>query len=314
MQERKRVEYEEPAVAPDVTLIPGERVGIKPLTPGQIFWRNFRRHRPAMAGVLVLSLIAILSIGAPVLVKSPVAVDLFQIYSRPSLEHPLGTDSIGRDYLARTVYGGRVSLRVGLFVALLIVVIGTTVGSISGYYRGKIDGVVMRFVDLMLALPLLPVLLVAGAIFGRTMLSMILVLSAFLWAPLARIVRGTFLSLREREFVVAAEAAGARARRIIFRHILPNAVGPIVVNATLNAGAAILLETTLSFLGFGIQPPTPTWGNLVAEAKNIMFTMPWLLLAPSFMIVLTVLCINFIGDGLRDALDPTQVHLKAVKA
>ncbi len=283
---------------------------VKPLTQWDLFWRRFRRHRAALVGLGILTAIVLAAVLAPYFTPDPSRVDLGAIYLPPSRAHLLGTDSIGRDYFARLVWGGRVSLRIGIFVALLIAAMGTTVGAVSGYYGGRLDDVLMRFVDLMLSIPLLPVLLVAGAAWGSTMVSMTLILSFFLWAPLARVVRGTFLSLREKEFVEAAKAAGASDARIIFRHILPNTVGPIVVNATLYAGLAIILESTLSFLGFGIQPPTPTWGTLLADAKDVMFSKPWMLYPPGFAIVITVLCINFVGDGLRDALDPTQVHLK----
>jgi peptide/nickel transport system permease protein len=228
---------------------------------------------------------------------------------RPTLEgnHFFGTDKIGRDYFSRVVYGTRTSIFVAFAVAILSTAIGTVVGAFAGYYRGWLDNVLMRFTDFVIAVPFLAVLLVAVAYLGRgSPFRVALILALLLWTTIARIVRGSYLSLREKEFVEAAKASGASDLRIMFRHMLPNSLGPIIVNATLTVALAILLEATLSFLGFGIQPPTPALGKLIDDGKNAMLTDWWLVLMPGLTIVTICLCINFVGDGLRDALDPTQ--------
>jgi peptide/nickel transport system permease protein len=204
------------------------------------------------------------------------------------------------------IYGGRISLAVGLGVALSAGIIGTLIGSLAGYHGGRLDTVLMRITDLFLSIPLLVILIVAATILGGSVLDIVLVLSLFFWMPLARIVRGVFLSLKQKEFVEAARSVGASNARIIVRHMLPNSLGPIIVNVTLVVAEAILIESVLSFLGFGIQPPTPTWGNMLAESRDLATVAPWLVWFPGLAILLTVLCVNFFGDGLRDAFDPTQ--------
>lgn len=280
---------------------------IQTLSHGQLAWKRFRRHKLAMVSAVVLLLIGLSALLADLL--SPFTfreLDLTSISQSPSGEHLFGTDTLGRDEFTRVLYGGRISLVVGVTVALAAGAIGTVIGSIAGYYGGWIDNIVMRTTDLFLAVPFLVVLIMASAVLGGGVFDIVLVLSLFFWMVEARIVRGVFLSLKEKEFVEAARALGASNRRIIFRHMLPNAIGPIIVGVTLGVAAAILTESALSFLGFGIQPPTPSWGNMLAEHRNQITAAPWLLWFPGLMILLTSLCVNFLGDGLRDALDPHQ--------
>jgi len=226
--------------------------------------------------------------------------------------HFFGTDILGRDYFSRVVYGIRTSEKVAFVVAILSTLIGTFIGTVAGYYGGWIDNLLMRLTDLVLTLPGLAVLLTAAAFLGNgDPLRVAFILAFLFWTTLARIVRGSFLSLREKEYVEAAKAAGSGDLRIMFRHMLPNAMGPIVVNATLVVGVAILTEAALSFLGFGVQPPNPALGQLINDGQNAPSSDWWLVTFPGLTIVLTVLCINFIGDGLRDALDPTQRRTRA---
>jgi peptide/nickel transport system permease protein len=279
---------------------------------------RFLRHRLAVASLVVLLGISFVAIFA-----SRVApygydeLDLFHIAESPSRGHVFGTDLLGRDYLSRVIFGLQTSLWVAFFVAALSTAIGTTIGAIAGYYGGRTDNLLMRFTDLMLVLPGLAVLLVAAAYLGQNdshvgpftisqPIKVGLILAFLFWTGLARIIRGVFLSLREKEFVEAARAAGASDMRIIFRHILPNCVGPIAVTMTLFVALAILTEAALSFLGFGIQPPHPALGSLIADGETNGFDTWWLVTFPGLVIVLVALCVNFIGDGLRDALDPTQ--------
>jgi ABC-type dipeptide/oligopeptide/nickel transport system permease subunit len=260
--------------------------------------------------------VAIFLIGAFASVVAPYSyedIDLENLHAPPTIEgkHFFGTDELGRDYLSRVIYGIRTSETVGLFVAGLSTLIGVLVGSLAGYYGGWIDNLLMRFTDLVLTLPALAILLTFSALYGSGNKWRIgLILALFFWTALARIVRGVFLSLREKEYVEAAKAAGAGDLRIMMRHILPNAVGPIVVNATLVVGTAILVEAALAFLGLGIQPPTPALGALVFEGQDNPQAW-WLTVFPGLTVVLIVLCVNFVGDGLRDALDPTQRRVRA---
>jgi ABC-type dipeptide/oligopeptide/nickel transport system permease subunit len=272
--------------------------------------RRFLRHRLAMASLIVL--IIILGSGVFAGAVAPYsfeAQDFNNSGIAPTLKdhHFFGTDVLGRDYFSRVVFGIRTSEKVAFLVAIISTIIGTFIGAVSGYYSGWIDNLLMRFTDLVLTLPGLAVLLTAAAFMGNGSPTRVAIILALLfWTGLARIVRGSFLSLREKEFVEAAKAAGSGDLRIMFRHMLPNAIGPIVVNATLIVGIAILTEAALSFLGFGVQPPTPALGKLINDGQNVSSSMWWLVLCPGLTIVLIVLCINFIGDGLRDALDPTQ--------
>jgi peptide/nickel transport system permease protein len=282
------------------------------LSQRTLMWRRFRRHKLAMASLILLVLIGLATIFAGVLSPYGYAEQhLDQILQGPSAKHLLGTDQLGRDELTRLLYGGRVSLMVGLGVALVSGVIGTVVGAAAGFYGGRLDNAVMRLTDLFLSIPLLVLLIIASRATGGQTRDIVLVLSLGIWMYMARIVRGLFLSLREKEFVEAARSIGASNRRIILRHMLPNAIGVIIVNLTLTVAIAILTESLLSFLGFGVQPPTPTWGNMLEDGRPQMTFAGWLVWFPGLAILLTVLCVNFLGDGLRDALDPTQRRVRA---
>jgi peptide/nickel transport system permease protein len=276
---------------------------------------RFVRHKLAMASLVLL--IVILGAGAFAGAFAPYAYDEIDLENAgvgPTLEgnHFFGTDLLGRDYFTRVVYGIQTTERVAFLVALLSTLIGTVVGAFAGFYGGFTDNALMRVTDLALTLPGLAVLLTAAAFLGTgSQYRTAVILALLFWTSLARIVRGTFLSLREQSYVEAARAAGAADVRIMVRHMLPNAIGPITVNATLVVGIAILTEAALSFLGFGIQPPTPALGKLIADGQDVSSELWWLVTFPGLTIVLIVLCINFVGDGLRDALDPTQRRLRA---
>ncbi|MGH8902045.1 MAG: ABC transporter permease [Egibacteraceae bacterium] len=278
----------------------------------QLFRRRFVRHRIAIASLALLVVICGAALLAPLL--APYGFDEQDLANRtlpPTLYggHVFGTDRLGRDYFSRVLYGTRTTVWVAFVVALLSTAIGTTLGAVAGYYRGWLDSLLMRLVDFVLCLPFLAVLLIAAAFLGQGSRSRVaVILALLLWTTIARVVRGQYLSLREKEFVEAARAAGASDARIIFRHMLPNSLGPIIVNATLTVALAILLEATLSFLGFGISPPTPALGKLIDDGKGAMLTQWWLVAMPGLVIVVICLCINFIGDGLRDALDPKQAE------
>jgi peptide/nickel transport system permease protein len=295
--------------APTVEALGLEEHGLSQRT---LMWRRFRRHKLAIASLVTLVVIGLATLLAGVL--SPYEYSeqhLDQILQGPSAEHLLGTDQLGRDELTRLLYGGRISLLVGLGVALVSGVVGTLVGVAAGFYGGRLDNAVMRLTDLFLSIPLLVLLIIASRATGGSIRDIVLVLSLALWMFLARIVRGLFLSLREKEFVEAARSIGASNRRIIFRHMLPNALGVIIVSITLTVAIAILTESLLSFLGFGIQPPTPTWGNMLEDGRPQMTYAAWLVWFPGLAILITVMCVNFLGDGLRDALDPTQRRVRA---
>jgi peptide/nickel transport system permease protein len=275
--------------------------------------RRFVRHRLAMISLVVL--LTVFAAGAFANFVAPYNysdVNLDSLTQAPSAHHLFGTDQAGRDYFSRTLFGIRTSARVALLVGFLSTVLGTTVGGLAGYFGGWPDNVLMRITDLFLTLPLLAVLLTAAKFLGHSGPTQVaLLLAFFIWTPIARIVRGSFLSLREKEYVEAAKASGSGDIRIMFRHMIPNTIGPILVAATLTTGTAILLESVLSFLGFGIEPPTPALGVLIGEGQDQGLASWWLVTFPGLIIVLIVLCINFIGDGLRDALDPTQRRVRA---
>jgi len=277
--------------------------------------RRFVRHRLAMVSLVVLVLILGAGVAADWI--APYAYDEIDLENSgvgPTLDgkHYFGTDFLGRDYFSRVIYGIRTSERVAFIVAGLSTLIGVLVGAVAGYYGRWVDNLLMRLTDLVLTLPGLAVLLTLSAFLGKgNQYRVAVILALLFWTTLARIVRGSFLSLREKEYVEAARAAGSGDLRIMFRHILPNAVGPIIVNATLIVGLAILVEAALSFLGFGIQPPTPALGKLISDGQDVASQFWWLVTFPGLTIVLIVLCINFVGDGLRDALDPTQRRTRA---
>jgi peptide/nickel transport system permease protein len=277
--------------------------------------RRFLRHRLAMGSLVVLiATIIIAYLSNYVTSYSYTEIDINNILHGPTAagHHWFGTDFLGRDYFTRVLYGIRTSIRVASIVASVSTALGTIIGALAGYFGGWIDNLLMRFTDLVLTLPLLAVLLIASNKFGSgNQYNVALILAVLLWTGIGRVVRGVFLSLREKEYVEAAKAAGAGDFRIIFRHMLPNAMGPIIVNMTLTVANAILIEAALSFLGFGIKPPTPALGSLISDGQNEMQTAWWLVVFPGLAIMVLVLCINFIGDGLRDALDPTQRRVRA---
>ncbi|MGA7673232.1 MAG: oligopeptide ABC transporter permease [Nitrolancea sp.] len=271
------------------------------------FWQRYARHRLALAGLSFFVLVALAAALAPLL--SPYNPDKMQLADsglHPSLHHPLGTDKLGRDELTRLLYGGRVSIVVGLLAVVVSTSIGTVLGTISGFRGSWIDTVIMRVTDVFLSFPLLLLVIVLMTILNPSAANVIVVIGVFTWMGTARIVRGQVLSVKNEQFVDAAIATGARTRRIIMRHILPNVIAPIVVVSTLGVASAMLTEAALSFLGLGIQPPTASWGNMLNAAQQIqvLAQQPWVWLGPGGAITLTVLSINFMGDGLRDALDP----------
>ncbi|MFO7288723.1 MAG: ABC transporter permease [Planifilum fulgidum] len=291
---------QEPELKPDAK-------GKKGKSPFQLALRRFVRNRMAVSGIFILLAVTLLSVCAPLIAKhDPYASDLYNTDARPDGKHWLGTDDTGRDVFSRLLYGGRISLLIGLLTMIFTVLIGGTLGAVAGYYGKWVDMIIMRATDVLLTLPTLLMFLFLASILEKTSLWVLIVALALTsWATTARIVRGQFLSLREREFVLSARAIGCSDLRIIFRHMIPNALGPIIVNATLLMAVMISVESALSFLGFGVPEPTPTWGNMLNGARNIrvLTQQPWLWIPPGMMIVITVLAINFIGDGLRDAFD-----------
>lgn len=270
-------------------------------------WQRFSRHRLALLGAVLLLLLVLSAVAAPLLAQQdPYHVDLRAYRKPPSAEHLLGTDSSGRDVLARTLYAGRISLSVGLVAVSIYVAIGVILGGLSGFYGGWVDTLIMRLADMVLAFPSLIIIITIVALIGPSVYNVMLVIGCLGWPPIARLVRGTVLSLRERDFVVAAKASGATNGRILSRYLMPNALAPVIVAASFGMAQAIILEAGLSFLGLGVQPPTPSWGNMLTDAQSftVLEQMPWLWVPPGAMIALAVLAINFVGDGLRDALDP----------
>jgi peptide/nickel transport system permease protein len=269
-------------------------------------WTRLRRHKLAVISIAVVALMTAMCAAAPLLTGYEFdAIDLGSIREAPSLDHWMGTDDLGRDLFTRILYGGRVSILIGVLSAVIGTLLGSTVGSVAGFYGGRLDNVLMRTTDVAYAIPTLPLLIVLASYTAATGGSMALIIGLLSWMTTARVVRGEVLSIKEMAYVEAARSLGATDWRILFQHILPNAVGPIVVGATLAVGNAIIVESSLSFLGLGVQPPTPTWGNMLMDAQATMVTKPWLTIFPGMAILLVVLAVNFIGDGLQDALDPT---------
>lgn len=282
-------------------------VSAKPRTYRELVVSRFVRHRMAMVGAILLAIIlALVLLGQPVSPYDPHDVDIHNVLLPPSVEHPLGTDDLGRDEASRILSGGRVSLAVGLIASMVSVLIGCTVGGISGFYGGFVDNFLMRVTDSVLCFPWLFTMMIFAAIFGKGLLSISVAVGLLAWPIIGRIVRASFLSIKQEDFIVAAYSVGATDLSIMFRHILPNSMGPILVAATLLIGEAMMYESALSYLGLGIQPPTASWGNMLSLAQNQLRTAPWLSLFPGLMIFLSVLSINLVGDGLRDALDPRQ--------
>ena len=284
-----------------------------PDTMISLVWRRFRRHPGAIAGTVVLSIIIIAVLLAPLSPYDPLKSDIKNRFQAPSLQHPFGTDGLGRDLLTRCLYGGRISIFVGLMVMVITLLIGVPIGSIAGYFGGAIDNILMRIIDAVLSLPTLMVLILLSAILRETdlpfvknnnVMTIAIVIGVLAWPTVARLVRAVFLVFREMEYVTATRALGASNFKIMTGDILPNGFGPIIVESTLEVGYAIMEETTLSFLGFGIMPPVPSWGNLLSNAQEHLTQYPWLAIFPGLLIFLTVISFNFLGDGLQDALDP----------
>jgi len=272
----------------------------------KITWEKFLQHRIAVVGSIFLFLLAAICFLAPVIAPYEFdAIDLSNIRSAPTLKHLLGTDALGRDLLTRLMYGGRISITIGLTAAMLGSLVGTLIGSIAGYFGKTIDNLLMRFTDLAYSIPTLPLIIVISSYSNTQALGIVVIIGLFSWMQTARVVRGAILSVKENEYVTAARALGAKDRLIIIRHVLPNISNSIIVGATLGVGNAIITESSLSFLGLGVSPPTPTWGNMLMDSQATMASQPWLTVFPGMAILLTVLCVNFIGDGLQDALDPT---------
>lgn len=271
----------------------------------QMVWRRFKRHKLAVASLIVLCLLYLMAIFAPLLATHDYqAVAPEKRNSPPSREHWFGTDDVGRDIYSRILHGARISLSVGFVAAGFAVVVGTIVGAVAGYFGGVVDDVLMRITEVFMAFPTFFLLITVVSLLPRSIFNIMIVIGLTSWPGLARMVRAEFLSLREQDFTEAARAIGASDLRIIFRHILPNAMAPIIVSATLRIGGAILSESGLSFLGLGVAEPHPSWGNILNRGRNFIRYAPWITIAPGFFIFITVLCFNFIGDGLRDALDP----------
>lgn len=270
--------------------------------------QRFFRHKLAVIGLVMLTIIILFSVFYPVVMDSRVAFDLdYSVINKgPQEGHLFGTDALGRDVLMRLMLGGRVSLSVGLFAAVFSTIIGVTLGSIAGYFGGKTDMLIMRFTDTVMCFPFLVICMVLVSILGPGLRNTILAIALVKWTNVARITRGEILRIRESQFIEADKALGINQFKILFSHILPNAVSPIIVNTTFSMADAIMTEASLSFLGMGVLLPTPTWGNMLKDASSlvVMRTMPWQWIPPGVMIALTVMSINFIGDGLRDALDP----------
>jgi peptide/nickel transport system permease protein len=287
--------------------------------PWEEAWRRFRKHRLAVVSAGILALLVFAVLAGPFIWRVPIdEIDFTARLQGPSWEHPLGTDDLGQDLLARVLYGGRISLAVGFAAMLVAISVGVLVGAVAGMAGGRVDAALMWLTDLFLALPELPLLLLIIYLFRESLtgivgnemgvfILIVAVIGGFRWMPVARLVRAQFFSLREKEFVEAARALGASRIRLVVRHILPNALGPVIVAATIDVAAAIIAESTLSFLGLGFPPDIPTWGRLLFDAKDNLDFAPHWAIFPGLAIFLTVLSINFVGDGLRDALDPRRV-------
>jgi peptide/nickel transport system permease protein len=271
----------------------------------KIIWKRFRKNPLSVAGLSVIIILAAVALAAPLISPhSPTAIDVYNVLSPPDGSHLFGTDELGRDVLTRMIWGGRVSLKVGFIAVGIAIFIGMAIGSIAGFYGGRTDAVLMRFVDVMLAFPTFFLILAVISILEPSISTIMIVIGLTGWMDVARLVRAEILTLKERDFITAARAVGARDFRIIFRHIIPNALSPVFVAATFGIAGAILTESGLSFLGLGVQPPDPSWGNILTSGKDNITVAWWLSLFPGFAILITVLSYNLVGEGLRDALDP----------
>jgi len=270
-----------------------------------VTFRRFKHNKLAFIGAIVVLVLATMAIAAPLVAPfSPTSIDIKNVLSPPSATHPFGTDDLGRDVLSRMIYGSRISLSVGFVAVGIAITIGIIIGALSGYYGGWTDAVLMRFVDIMLTFPTFFLILAVVAIVGPSIWTIMVVIGITGWMGVARLVRAEFLTLKQRDFVQAAKVSGADTMRIIFRHILPNALSPVFVAATFGVAGAILTESALSFLGLGVQPPNPSWGNILTTGKDYIEVAWWLSLYPGLAILVTVLSYNLVGEGLRDALDP----------
>lgn len=285
----------------------------------RLVWRRFRRHPGAVLGAIVLIIIILASLFAFLSPYDPNESDISSRLEPPSLQHPFGTDALGRDLLTRCLYGGRISLFVGFTVMVITLLIGIPIGMVAGFFGGWLDDILMRIIDAFLSLPSLLILILLSAILrevdfpllkANSVITIALVIGILSWMTIARLVRAVFLSGREMDYVNAARALGASSILIMLSEILPNGFGPIIVDATLEIGYAIMEESGLSFLGFGIMPPTASWGTLLSDAQQHLTKHPWLAIFPGLMIFFTIISINYIGDGLRDALDPYKVLSK----
>ncbi len=276
----------------------------------RLVWRRFRRHRLALVGLAILFALSLVAFVVPLFVPEDAANRLVvtEILRPPSLAHPFGTDDVGRDIFLRVIFGGQVSLRIGFLAALLSVTIGIAVGAVAGYNLGWIDNALMRFTDALLSIPTLFILIVLTQVVGQSIAVITVVIGILSWMGVSRLVRANVLSLAQQDFVLSARAIGVGPRTILVRHILPNTLAPVMVAATLGVGQAIILEASLSFLGLGVQPPTATWGNMLYRAQSFLVTAPWIAFFPGMLILITVLCVNFVGDGLRDAFDPRSIR------
>lgn len=309
-----------PTSPPGIAALAPDELETPPLTLGQLTWRRFRRHKMAIAGSITLIALVLYAFLGVIFYSEKDAnfTNTKLRLNSPSREHPFGTDTVGRDILARTIYGGQISLLIGLTAVIVEVSVGVTIGAMSGFYGGKLDSGLMRITEAVLIIPQIFLLLVMAKFFGdkignwtilgRTfsgsVVVIVLIIGLTSWPYLARIVRAQFLSLKENDFILAARATGTPRTQIIFKHIIPNSIAPIAVAATLGVAGAITLEAYISFLGMGVRAPTATWGNMLEGAYNYIDTAWWLWFFPGMLMALTVLSINFIGDGLRDALDP----------
>jgi peptide/nickel transport system permease protein len=288
-------------------------------SPWAEVWRRYRRHKLAVFGTIILGVIVLAVLFGPLLWRVPINdIDFAARLAGPSLKHPFGTDDLGQDLLARMLYGGRISIAVGLAAMFIAIVVGVVIGAIAGISRGSVDAALMWLTDLFLSLPQLPLLLLIIYLFRDSLKAwvgpevgvfvlIVIVIGGFRWMPVARLVRAQFFSLREKEFVEAARALGASPFRVVARHLVPNSMGPVIVAGTIDVAAAIIAESTLSFLGLGFPPDIPTWGRILFDAKDYLDVAPHWALFPGTLIFLTVLSINYLGDGLRDALDPRRV-------
>ena len=268
-------------------------------------WNRFRKNPLAIAGLLIILVLGSIAVLAPLVSPyKPTAINVYNVLSPPSLNHPFGTDELGRDVFSRMIWGSRISLKVGFMAVGIAISIGTIVGALAGYYGGKIDAILMRFVDIMLAFPVFFLILAVISIVEPTISTIMIIIGITGWMDVARLVRAEFLTLKERDFVSAARAIGASDFRLIFKHIIPNALSPVFVAATFGIAGAILTESGLSFLGLGVQPPDPSWGNILTSGKDNITVAWWLSLFPGLAILVTVLSYNLVGEGLRDSLDP----------